>query len=246
MALLNAKSTVMLLLLFLLIGTFDVGATDDNPPDSLIVFKGHIFDSITVNPKVVPLEAKIVLERLPYGSELGITFSNDSTGTFEYTLTPGFDYKVEISCSGYETIITTVKKDGLKHNNILKKDFYLKPHLKKDDVILLRRLIFAKGEAYITDESTEELDYLASIMNEKDEMIVQLEGHTDYRGNAKANMKLSQDRVRSVKEYLEKKGIDGKRIKTKAFGGTRPLIRDETSEGHSKNRRVEVRILKID
>ena len=59
-------------------------------------------------------------------------------------------------------------------------------------------------------------------------------------------MVLSQERVDAVKNYLVEKGINARRIKTKAFGGTRPLIKEETLEASELNRRVEVRILRIE
>jgi outer membrane protein OmpA-like peptidoglycan-associated protein len=63
-------------------------------------------------------------------------------------------------------------------------------------------------------------------------------------GDAKQNMKLSEQRVEAVKDYLVDKKIHKNRIKTKAFGGTMPLSEDNTPQAHSLNRRVEVRILK--
>ena len=80
-------------------------------------------------------------------------------------------------------------------------------------------------------------------MNENPKMVIQLEGHTDFLGDSRANMRLSQQRVESVKSYLADHGISKTRIRTKAFGGTQPLSRDNTPEAHRLNRRVEVRIL---
>ncbi len=81
------------------------------------------------------------------------------------------------------------------------------------------------------------------MMKDNTTMVIQLEGHTDYQGNPKDNMKLSQQRVDAVKNYVVSKGISKKRIKTKAFGGTQPLSRDDTPDAHRLNRRVELRIL---
>lgn len=74
-------------------------------------------------------------------------------------------------------------------------------------------------------------------------MVIQLEGHTDYLGPAKQNLELSEKRVLAVKDYLVSKGINKARIKTKAFGGTKPLSKEDTPEAHAANRRVEVRVL---
>jgi outer membrane protein OmpA-like peptidoglycan-associated protein len=81
------------------------------------------------------------------------------------------------------------------------------------------------------------------MMTDNPSMTIQLEGHTDYQGSAKENMKLSQARVDAVKGYLTSRGVTRNRIKTKAFGGTEPLSRENTPEAHRLNRRVEMRIL---
>lgn len=75
-------------------------------------------------------------------------------------------------------------------------------------------------------------------------MVIQLEGHTEIRGSAKLNLKLSQDRVDAVRNYLKSHGADASRIKTKAYGSTKPISRENTEEAQRLNRRVELRILK--
>ena len=111
------------------------------------------------------------------------------------------------------------------------------------NVIRLDNLIFQVGKSRISEESYQELDIVHNMMSENNRMVIQLEGHTDYQGNAKENLKLSQARVDAVKQYLVSKGVNKSRIKTKAFGGNMPLSREETPEAHRMNRRVEMRIL---
>ena len=81
-------------------------------------------------------------------------------------------------------------------------------------------------------------------LNERPGMVIQLEGHTDFAGNADANMALSQARVEAVKDYMVGKGIKKNRLYTKAFGGTQPLTEERTDEAKTRNRRVEVRVLR--
>ena len=81
------------------------------------------------------------------------------------------------------------------------------------------------------------------MLHENPNMIIQLEGHTDTRGDAKLNLKLSEDRVDAVRDYVISRGVAKTRVKLKAFGGTMPLSRENTEEAHKLNRRVEVRIL---
>ena len=111
------------------------------------------------------------------------------------------------------------------------------------NVIRLDNLIFQVGRTKIGPESYEELDVVAKMMRDNGSMVIQLEGHTDYQGDAKENLKLSQGRVDAVRSYLASKGIQKNRIKTKAFGGSQPLSREDTPEAHRMNRRVELRIL---
>jgi outer membrane protein OmpA-like peptidoglycan-associated protein len=105
---------------------------------------------------------------------------------------------------------------------------------------------FKQSKAEILTDSYEELDKLLNMMNEYPNMEIQLEGHTDFRGSASANMRLSEKRVEAVKTYLTSKDISPNRIKTKAFGGTQPLSRESTAEAKLNNRRVEARILKAE
>jgi outer membrane protein OmpA-like peptidoglycan-associated protein len=110
-------------------------------------------------------------------------------------------------------------------------------------VMRLNNLIFQVSKSKIDPDSYPELDVVVNMMKENTSMIIQLEGHTDYQGNANDNMRLSQLRVAAVKNYIVSKKIAKNRIKTKAFGGTQPLSREDTPEAHRVNRRVELRIL---
>ena len=214
--------------------------------DSLIKFHGYVLDTISDPPNKLPVGAKIVLERLPYGSEIGIISSNDTTGYYEYFLSFDHDYRMDIKSEGHQPHFETVKTKQWSADGIIRRDYFLVPEWKEDQVILLRNLIFDQGLSVIESESFAELNNLVNTMQTKPNMVIQLEGHTDWRGDHKSNMKLSEDRVEAVKNYLVSKGIDTKRIKTKAFGGTNPLTRDASLEASAINRRVEVRILKID
>jgi outer membrane protein OmpA-like peptidoglycan-associated protein len=110
-------------------------------------------------------------------------------------------------------------------------------------VLNLDNLLFEQGKAKIEPSSYEELDQVVRMLQTYPNMIIQLEGHTDVRGDPKALMRLSQERVDAVKSYLVSKGVGKSKVKTKAFGGTQPLSRADTEEAHKMNRRVQVRIL---
>jgi OOP family OmpA-OmpF porin len=73
---------------------------------------------------------------------------------------------------------------------------------------------------------------------------VQVEGHTDSTGAASHNKELSQKRAESVRAFLVKEGVAGKRLVAKGFGPDKPIAENTTDEGKEKNRRVEFNILK--
>lgn len=108
----------------------------------------------------------------------------------------------------------------------------------------LKNIFFEFGKATLTKESETELDKLYEIMA-KSEIVIELGGHTDSIGSKEANQKLSQDRVNSVKTYLVGKGIDGQRIQAVGYGEEQPVASNSTEKGRAMNRRVEVKILKL-
>ncbi len=72
---------------------------------------------------------------------------------------------------------------------------------------------------------------------------IAVEAHTDNRGEAVANMKLSQRRSASVVSYLaDTGGVDLARMKAVGFGESRPVQSNRTAAGRTANRRVEIRV----
>ncbi|HET8858295.1 OmpA family protein [Marivirga sp.] len=66
-----------------------------------------------------------------------------------------------------------------------------------------------------------------------------MEGHTDFRGITSANLRLSEKRVTAVKTYLMSRFVSSERIKTKAFGGTQLISKENTEQAKLNNRMVE-------
>lgn len=186
------------------------------------------------------IEGRVLYEKMPYYDDMGMASSNKD-GIYTIYLLRGNTYNLEIGGSGYETIKAEMRP-GMEETEEITRDFYL-PISKELRLIKLENLIFSRGRSVISPESFEELDRLVKWLDDRPNKIIQLEGHTDFQGNAAANMQLSQDRVDAVKEYLIEKGIKKNRVLTKAFGGTQPLSTERTDEASAMNRRVEVRII---
>ena len=71
-------------------------------------------------------------------------------------------------------------------------------------------------------------------------LVVVVEGHTDSIGSDAYNMKLSQRRAATVRDYMVENGISPSRIKTEAFGKTKPIASNKTAAGRAQNRRVDI------
>jgi OmpA-OmpF porin, OOP family len=228
-----------LVLLFVIVG-FSAHAMAQ-AADSTIVAQGKIINAETKEPVV----ARITYQSLPYGNKMGVI--NNSTYSF-----PMFDrerYSIVVDAPGFvpakfmldpaeATALNLVKDIELTHG-----ESHAKKKHEAGTVMLLNNLIFEVNRNKIDPESYSELDIVVNMMRENPNMIIQLEGHTDFIGNPDKLMKLSEERVEAVKNYLTSKKVNKSRIKTKAFGGTQPLSKDNTPEAHRMNRRVELRIL---
>lgn len=187
-----------------------------------------------------PLESTLTLESLPYGADIRVFHSDKESGAFSFKVKENKEYKVKVEAKGYIPVekVITVKSEN---EPVL---FSLMPS--GAGSILRLDINFKQSKAEIMEGSFSELDKLLNMLTEYPNMEIQLEGHTDFRGSSSANMRLSERRVKAVKSYLTSKSIDSDRIKTKAFGGTQPLSKENTEEAKLNNRRVEARILKTE
>ncbi|HQB22047.1 MAG TPA: OmpA family protein, partial [Bacteroidales bacterium] len=74
---------------------------------------------------------------------------------------------------------------------------------------------------------------------------IEVRGHTDNVGTESYNRTLSMKRAQAVYDYLISSGIDKKRMKYRGFGTKVPVASNETEEGRSLNRRVEIMIVEL-
>lgn len=204
--------------------------------------QGKIYNAQTKEP----VSAKITYQSLPYGNRVGVINNNN----FSFPIVERERYSIVVEANGYSTAKYMIDPAEADSNNKLVKDIPLEQASlastsdQVGKVVRLNNLIFEVAKSKIDPESYPELDMVVAMMNDNKNMVIQLEGHTDYLGDPAKNQKLSEQRVEAVRDYLVSKGIKKGRIKLKAFGGSMPLSRDNTPEGHRLNRRVEMRILK--
>ncbi len=116
-----------------------------------------------------------------------------------------------------------------------------------DQLVIKDKIYFATGSATIEKRSHPLVKQLAEVINKHPNIpLVRVEGHTDDRGDARYNLKLSQGRADSVRKLLILNGVKPERLQAKGYGLERPLESNATPSGRAKNRRVELNIVKLD
>jgi outer membrane protein OmpA-like peptidoglycan-associated protein len=112
-------------------------------------------------------------------------------------------------------------------------------------------VLFDFDKADIRPEAEPVLNRVAEVLVQHPDAAVTIAGHTDAKGSDSYNLKLSQRRAASVKDWLVANGgVDGDNMRTRGFGESRPVARNanpdgsDNPEGRQKNRRVEISVRK--
>jgi outer membrane protein OmpA-like peptidoglycan-associated protein len=104
----------------------------------------------------------------------------------------------------------------------------------------LEPVYFDNAKATIQPRSGPLLDEMAQLISSRPDLgVILIEGHTDSRGSATYNLKLSKDRAASVRLFLIQKGVSESRLSSAGLGSTRPVADNKLDAGRAKNRRVE-------
>lgn len=113
----------------------------------------------------------------------------------------------------------------------------------QEEVVVLRGVTFETDSAVLTANAEIVLKRQAETLKSKRAALVEVAGHTDSRGPAEYNTKLSQDRAQSVVNFLVAQGVKASRLTARGYGEFEPVASNETEEGRELNRRVELRTI---
>jgi len=107
----------------------------------------------------------------------------------------------------------------------------------------INNIYFKTNSFNITDITRSILTEFSRYLKENSNLELLISGHTDNSGDKKENMVLSENRAKSVYDFLIKSGISEDRLTFKGFGESVPIYNNSTTEGRSKNRRTEFTII---
>lgn len=104
---------------------------------------------------------------------------------------------------------------------------------------------FDVGSATLKPQFRATLDQVSTSLRQYPSSLIDVYGHTDSTGSDAFNQTLSENRARTVANYLVSQGVTSTRVRSQGFGETMPVASNDTVEGRSKNRRVEIKIVPI-
>ncbi len=183
------------------------------------------------------IKSKIIFKT----DSLHFVFASEE-GTYSIKVPAAKAYTIEILSTGFVNL--SDKLDLQEYDlKALQLNFKLQP-IEVGTVVQMKNVLFYMGTTKLLDESYSGLNAVLAFLNDNPKIEIELQGHTDNRGDSKKNLVLSQQRVDVIKKYLVSKGINTKRIKGKGYGDSRPIATNDSEESRKLNRRVEFVILK--
>lgn len=107
-------------------------------------------------------------------------------------------------------------------------------------IVNMSDVLFDTGQSSLKPGAREKLAKISGIVLAHPSLSLEAEGHTDSVGSESSNLRLSENRANSVREFLIGQGIAASSIGSRGFGEDQPVSTNDTSAGRQQNRRVEL------
>jgi outer membrane protein OmpA-like peptidoglycan-associated protein len=199
--------------------------------------QGRIYDSLT--GKGMPALVELVDLQ---SKRLVMQVQADAEGNYLTSLPKGRNYAFSVNKKGYLFHSGRFALQGLDTVQYFNQDIAMQP-LAAGANITLRNILFETGKHELLPASFVELDRVVVLLQENAALKVQINGHTDNIGQPQDNQLLSENRAKSVVDFLVSRGIQPTRLSYKGFGATAPVADNATEQGRSLNRRTEMLVV---
>lgn len=201
------------------------------------LLKGIIYDSVSK----APLEASIELVDNVKNQIIASFTSNSKTGKYLVSLPSGVNYGIAVKAPNYLFYSANFNLPDTAAYQVVERNIPLQS-IAIGSRIVLRNIFFDFDKATLRPESTAELDRLIALLNQYSNLKIEISGYTDNKGTQTYNQSLSQNRSKSVVDYLVAHGIAAGRLTYKGYGMDNPIATNATDEGRQLNRRTEFKI----
>lgn len=206
----------------------------------LTILRGTVKDALSEDP----IEAEIEIVDNEKDEVITTVTSNSVTGRYLVSLPSGRNYGIAVKAEDYLFYSENFDIPEATGYQEVIKDVVLS-RVGIGSRIVLRNIFFDFGKASLRETSFPELNRLVTLMEAYPRMKIEIGGHTDNVGSLGFNTKLSEDRAKSVVDYLIEKGISKDRLSYKGYAFTEPIATNDTEEGRQQNRRVEFKVISI-
>lgn len=167
----------------------------------------------------------------------------DAKGNATQKIKAGYNYTIKLKTIAHTTVYGNIDIPALTAKQLYSTPFVIDMVYEPAKDYIFHNLEFDVAKATIKSSSYKELDLLVEYLQRKENLKIEITGHTDNVGNDNSNMLLSKQRADAVKSYLIKKGINTIRIKTFGLGASQPVAENDTEEGRQSNRRTELKFI---
>jgi outer membrane protein OmpA-like peptidoglycan-associated protein/tetratricopeptide (TPR) repeat protein len=196
--------------------------------------KGMVYDK----DSKAAIQANVQVYDLETGKLYGTLSGDKVNGVFLSALPAGKNYAVEVLKDGYLFHSQNVMLKDAKEGTPVDIDIALQK-IKVGESVVLNNVFFESDKYELKPESASELSVVMKLLEKNPSMKIEIGGHTDNTGTEEQNKKLSENRAKSVYDYLVKNGVAPERLSYKGYAATKPIADNNTPEGKAKNRRTE-------
>ena len=191
------------------------------------------------NPEIIQTVKGWVYEQDGYELTQAVVYmvGNDGTnmklsvkgdGSFTQEIKAGVDYVLLGTCKGFLNHQEHIKVEPVKKSEEYVLQF---PLASITAPVLIDNIFYDFDKATLRPESASALDELVVLLKENPNVTIELSAHTDYKGSAEYNKRLSQRRAESVVKYLTEHGIENERLTPVGYGKEMPkMIRKKVAE----------------
>ena len=211
-------------------------------PVTVTYVKGYIYDSKT-NER---LKTKCEMLDIESGEKVVDMYSQESNGEYMVCLPIDKDYAFNVSREGYLFYSENFSLTNLEHpEEPYIMNIPLQP-IEKGVTVVLKNIFFKTDSYDLLPDSYTELGKVVEYMNANPKMKIEIGGHTDNVGTKAYNKTLSENRAKSVYNYLVSQGIAKERLSYSGYDFSVPVATNDTEEGRAQNRRTEFKVVSIE
>lgn len=190
-----------------------------------------------------PVKVEVKLESQPFKPNRFQSQETDDNGEAMFFVMLNRNYAFTVAEPGYlytSKFVNQNKANSISEPEIV--EIELQP-IQIGAEVQLYNIYFETDSFRILQQSESELQNVVAFLKNNTKLKIEIQGHTDSSGNAENNKLLSENRAKSVVDYLVKNGIAKNRLTFKGYGDKVPIASNETPEGRMLNRRTTIKIL---